>query len=157
MPNAPTAPAADDVNALLDAAHVPLAVSAASAALAGAGVAVALLGAQNLTLVSWYGAYALFPWSLIAAGAGAIFVASKLMHARRWTLWPAFALAVVLTLGSIGFFVMSSLAGLFTPLSVIGIGGGVAAIVFAALAIKPFRRVATTRRRLRDAGFDLDL
>lgn len=157
MPNAHTSPAADDVNALLDAARVPIAVSASAASLAGAGLVVALLGFQNLTLVSWVGSYALFPWSLIAVGAGAIFVAAKLMHARRWTLWPAFALAIVLTLGAVGFFAMSSLAGVFTPLSVIGIGGGITAIVFAALAIRPFRRIAHTRKRLRDLGFDLDL
>jgi hypothetical protein len=40
---------------------------------------------------------------------------------------------------------------------VIGVVGGVTAIVFCALAVGPFRRVAATRRRLRDAGFDLDL
>ena len=146
-----------DVNALLDAAHVPLAVSGAAAALAGAGLVVALLGAQNLTLVSWVGAYALVPWALLVTGAAAIAVAAKLMHARRWTLVPAFALAIVLTLGSIGFFAVSSAAGLFTPLSLLGVGGGVTAIVFVALAVRPFRRVAATRRRLRDAGFDLDL
>jgi len=155
----PTPPADDrsDVNALLDAAHVPLAVSAAAAALAGGGLVVALLGAQNLTLVSWVGGYALVPWALVVVGVAAIAVAAKLMHARRWTLVPALALAILLALGAIAFFVLSSTAGLFTPLGLIGIGGGVTAIVFCALAIKPFRRVAETRRRLRDAGFDLDL
>ena len=38
-----------------------------------------------------------------------------------------------------------------------GFLGGVCAIVFTAIAIGPFRRVAATRRRLREAGFDLDL
>ena len=160
MPNpAPTRGPDDsaDVNALLDAAHVPLAVSAAAAALAGAGLCVALMGAQNLTLISWVGGYAVVPWLLVAAGAGAIFVAAKLMHARRWTLWPAFALAVALTLGSLAFFALSSMAGLFSPLTILGVGGGVTAIVFVTLAIRPFGRVSATRRRLRDAGFDLDL
>ena len=146
-----------DVNALLDAAHVPLAVSAAAAALAGGGLVVALLGAQNLTLVTWVGTWAFVPWALVVAGATAIFVAAKLMHARRWTLAPALGLSILLALGSIGFFALSSLSGLFTPLSLIGVGGGVTAIVFCALAVGPFRRVAATRRRLRDAGFDLDL
>jgi hypothetical protein len=146
-----------DVNALLDAAHVPVAVSAAAASLAGAGLVVALLGAQNLTLVTWVGRYALVPWALVIVGAASIAVAAKLMHARRWTLVPMLVLSVLLTLGSIGFFALSSAAGVFTPLTLIGVGGGVTAIVFAALAITPFRRVAATRRRLRDAGFDLDL
>ena len=146
-----------EVNALLDAAHVPLAVSAAAAALAGAGLVVALLGLQNVTLVSWIGLYALLPWTLLLLGVAGIFVAAKLMHARRWTIAPALALAILLALGSIGFFVVASLSAVFTPLSLIGIGGGITAIVFVALAWKPFRRVADTRRRLRDAGFDLDL
>jgi hypothetical protein len=146
-----------DVNALLDAARVPLAVSAAAAALAGAGLVVALLGVQNVTLVSWIGVYALLPWALVAVGAAAIFVAAKLMHARRWTLGPAIALSILLALGSIGFFVVASLSAVFTPLSLIGVGGAVTAIVFVALAVRPFRRVTATRRRLRDAGFDLDL
>jgi hypothetical protein len=146
-----------DVNALLDAAHVPFAVSAAAASLAGAGLVVALLGAQNLTLVTWVGRYALAPWALLVVGALSLVVASKLMHARSWTLVPMLALPVVLTLGSLGFFALSSAAGVFTPLTLLGVGGGVTAIVFAALAVAPLRRVTATRHRLRDAGFDLDL
>jgi hypothetical protein len=108
MPTAETKPDdSADVNALLDAAHVPFAVSGAAASLAGAGLVVALLGAQNLTLVTWVGRYALAPWALLVVGATSIVVASKLMHARRWTLVPML--------------------------------------------------VTATRRRLRDAGFDLDL
>lgn len=156
-PPAPDSADSADVNALLDAARVPLAVSGAAAALAGGGLVVALIGAQNLTLVNWIGLYALVPWALLVIGAAAIFVATKLMHARGWTLVPAVALAILLAFGSIGFFVLSSAAGLFTPLSLLGIGGGVAAVVFVALAIKPLRRVAATRRRLRAVGFDLDL
>jgi hypothetical protein len=160
MPNAAPPATSDDsadVNALLDAAHVPLAVSAAAGALAGAGLVVALMGAQNLTLITWVGVFALVPWLLVAVGAAAIFVASKLMHARSWTLWPALALSIVLALGSIAFFAVSSMSGLFSPLTILGVGGGVTAIVFVTLAIRPFGRVSATRRRLRDAGFDLDL
>lgn len=146
-----------DVNALLDAARVPLVVSGAAAALAGAGLVVALLGVQNVTLVSWIGVYAMLPWTLVVLGAAGIFVAAKLMHARGWTLVPAFALAILMTAGAIGFFVVASMSSVFTPLSVIAVGGAITAIVFCALAVKPFRRVAATRRRLRDAGFDLDL
>ena len=160
MPPAAAAPPPTDdadVNALLDAAHVPLAVSGAAAALAAGGVVVGLLGAQNLTLVTWVGVYATVPWLLLAIGAASIFVAAKLMHARSWTLVPALALSALLALGAVGFFVLSSLSGVFSPLVVIAIAGGVVAIVFSALAIGPFRRVAATRRRLKQAGYDLDL
>src|SRR5262249_38648335 len=149
---APNPSGTDDVNALLDAAHVPLAVSAAAAALAGAGLAVALMGVQNVTLIHWVEGYAVVPWLLVALGARALSVAAKLMHARRWTLWPAFVPAVLLPLGSLAFFALSSMSGLFSPLTILGVGGGVTAIVFVSLAIKPFGRVAATRRRLRDAG-----
>jgi hypothetical protein len=159
MPTPAAPPPTDDadVNLLLEAAHVPLSVSAAAAALAAGGVVVGLLGAQNLTLVTWIGIYALVPWLLLALGAAAIVVAAKLMHARRWTLVPALALSALMALGAIGFFVISSLSGVFSPLGLIAIAGGVVAIVFTALAIGPFRRVTATRRRLKQAGYDLDL
>lgn len=159
MPTPAAPPPTDDadVNALLDAAHVPLSVSAAAAALAAGGVVIGLLGAQNLTLVTWIGVYALVPWLLVALGVAAVLVAAKLMHARRWTLVPALALSSLIALGAIGFFVISSLSGVFSPLGLIAIAGGVVAIVLSAIAIGPFRRVAATRRRLKQAGYDLDL
>lgn len=146
-----------EVNALLDAARIPFAISAAAVALAAAGLIVGLLGLQNVTLVSWIGAYATLPWLLVTVGAAGIGVAARLMHARRWSLAAGLAVAITLALGSIVFFVVASLAGVFTPLSVLGIGGGITAIVLVALAVRPFRRLLAIRRRLRAAGFDLDL
>ena len=159
MPTPAAPPPTDDadVNALLDAAHVPFAVSGAAAALAAGGVVIGLVGAQNLTLVTWVGVYALVPWLLVALGAASIVVAAKLMHARRWTLVPALGLSSLNALAAIGFFVLSSLSGVFSPLGLIAIAGGVVAIVFSALAVGPFRRVTATRQRLKRAGYDLDL
>jgi len=148
---------AANVNELLDAARVPLAVSVAAAALAGAGLIVGLVGLQNLTLVTWLGNYVAMPWTLLVAGAAALFVASKLMHARRGSLAAGLAVSIVLAVGSVVFLVLASAAGLFTPLAVLGIVGGIAAVVLVAVAIPPFRRLAALRRRLRDAGFDVDL
>ena len=87
-----------DVNALLDAARVPLSVSAAAAALALGGLMVGLVGAQNLTLVTWVGIWATVPWAMLAVGVASVAVASKLMHARGWTLVPAMALSILLAL-----------------------------------------------------------
>ena len=107
--------------------------------------------------MTWIGVWSAVPWALLVVGAAAVGVAAKLMHARRWTLVPALALSVLLTLGAVGFFVLCSSSGVFTPIGLLAIAGGVCAIVFTSLAIGPFRRVAATRRRLREAGFDLDL
>jgi hypothetical protein len=146
-----------DVNALLDAAHVPISVSAAAGALAGAGLIVALVGVQNVTLVRWVGIWALVPWSLVALGAGSVGVAAKLMRARGWTLPLGLGLAITLTLASIGFLVLAFVSGAFSPLTILAAGGGIAAIVLTTLALGPFRQVAAARRRLREAGYDLDL
>lgn len=154
---APPAPDTDEVNALLDAARVPFAVSAAAVALAAAGLVEALLGLQNLTLVTWVGGWSFLPWLLLVAGAAGIAVAARLMHARRGSLAAGLGAAVVLALGAIGFFVVASLSGVFTPLALLGIGGGITALVLVLLAVRPFGRLAETRRRLRAAGYDLDL
>jgi hypothetical protein len=155
----PAAPASADahVNALLDEARIPGLVKAAAVALAGAGLTVALLGVQNLTLVHWLGRWILVPLALVAAGALGIGVAAKLVRARRWTVTAALATAGLLIVGTLGFFVVGALAGVFSLLCMVGFAGGVAALVLAILAVKPFQRLMVTRAKLRDAGFDLDL
>ncbi len=155
--SAADAPAHDDVNALLDGARVPFAVSGAAAALAAAGLVVGLVGVQNVTLVSWAGAWAAIPWSLVALGAAALAVAAKLMRARSWSLAAGLGLSIALALAAVAFLVLAFVAGAFSPLTIFAIVAAVAAVVFTALAVRPFRAVAATRRRLRDAGFDLDL
>jgi hypothetical protein len=147
----------DVVNSLLDAARMPTAISASAIALAASGLVTALVGVQNLTLVTWIGNYYFLPLSLVAVGVGAIFVAAKFYRARAWALVAAMVAALALTLGSIGFVVVATMSGVFSPLAIFAVGGAVAAIVLTALAIAPFRRLRATRRRLRDHGFDLDL
>ena len=151
------AAAAPDVNALLDRARIPVAVKGAAIANAGAGLVVALLGVQNLTLVHWLGAWLVLPLALVAVGAAGIVVGAQLVRGRRWTLTAGLAMTALLALGSLGFFVVGELAGVFSFLSVFGFGGGIAAFVLTLLAVKPFRALMDTRARLRDAGFDLDL
>jgi hypothetical protein len=145
------------VNALLDEARIPPLVKAAAIALAAAGLTVALLGVQNLTLVRWLGPWILLPLALVAAGALAIAVAAKLVRGRRWTVRAALATAGLLIVGTLGFFVVGVLAGVYSLLCMLGFGGGVAALVLSILAVKPFQRLMATRAQLRDAGFDLDL
>src|SRR5262249_27247582 len=145
------------VNALLDEARIPVLVKAAADALAGAGLTVALLGVQNLTLVHWLGAWILLPLGLVAAGALGIGVGTKLVRGRRWSLAAALAMAGALIASTLGFFIVGVLAGVYSLLCMFGFGGGVAALVLAILAVPPFRRLMVTRAKLRDAGFDLDL
>lgn len=147
----------DEVNELLDEARVPLAIKAASIALAAAGLLVGLLGLQNLTLLHWAGAYAFIPASLLLFGVIAIGVAAKLVRARSWSLMAALASAALLALGATGFFMLSTMSGVFTLLAVLGVGAGITALVMTVLAIGPFRRLLATRARLREAGYDLDL
>jgi hypothetical protein len=145
------------VNALLDEARIPALVKAAAIALAAAGLTVALLGVQNLTLVHWLGAWILLPLSLVAAGALGIGVAARLVRGRRWMVQAALATAGLLIVGTLGFFVVGVLAGVYSLLSMLGFAGGIAALVLAILAVQPFQRLMATRAKLREAGFDLDL
>jgi hypothetical protein len=146
-----------DVNALFDEARVPNSVKGAAAAVAGAGLAVALMGVQNLLLVHWLGVWMLIPFVLLALGSAGIAVGAKLLHARRWSLKAGVAASIVLILTSLGFLVLGFLSGVFSMFSLLGLGAGVAALVLTILAMSPFSRLMTTRLKLKQAGFDLDL
>jgi len=134
-----------------------LALKSASIALAGAGLLIALLGLQNLTLIHWTGSYVMVPAALLGLGVAGIGVAAKLVRGRAWTLAAALACSGLLAFAATGFFVLSVMSGLFTLLTLMGLGAGVTAAVLTVLAIGPFRRLIDTRRKLRDHGYDLDL
>ena len=146
-----------DVNALFDEARVPSSVKGAAAAVAGAGLAVALMGVQNLLLVHWLGVWMLIPFVLLALGSAGVAVGAKLLHARRWSLKAGLAASIVLISTSLGFLVLGFLSGVFSMFSLLGLGAGVAALVLTILAMEPFARLMTTRGKLKQAGFDLDL
>ena len=146
-----------DVNALLDEARIPLAIKAASIALGAAGLLVALFGVQNLVLVHWIDVWAVLPYVLIALGVAGIGVAAKLVRARSWTLAAGLVVSALLAASSAGFFGLSVISGVFGSLSVLAVAASVTALVLTAIAVGPFRRLAATRRKLRDAGYDLDL
>jgi hypothetical protein len=146
-----------EVNALLDAARIPLSITAASIALAGAGLVVALVGLQNMTLIRWAGTWKVLPYALLIVGAAGIAVGAKLVRARGWSLSAALVVSSLLALGATFFFMLASMSGLFTLLALIGLGAGITALVMTVLAVGPFRRLRATRVKLRDAGFDLDL
>jgi hypothetical protein len=147
----------DEINALLDRAHIPTSVKTAAAALALTGLACGMLGVQNLTLVHWLGAWIIPPLVLLVGGAAALVVGAKLMHARRWSLWAALVTSSVLSLGCVAFLVLSVMSGVFSSIAVLAACGAVIALVLTAVAVGPFRGLQATRARLRDAGYDLDL
>lgn len=151
--------ATDDqaINALLDQAHIPTTVKTAAAALALTGLAAAMLGLQNLTLVQWAGAFVVGPIALLGFGAASIAVAAKLMHARSWSLAAALASSALLSLGCLGFLVLSVLSGVFSSIAVLAAAGAITALVLTLIAAGPFAGLMATRARLRDAGYDLDL
>jgi hypothetical protein len=146
-----------DVNALLDEAHIPFLLKAASISLGAAGLLVALVGVQNVTLIQWAGLWQVAPWGLVALGALGIFVAAKLVRGRAWTLPGAVAASIVLVLAGVGFLGLAVSSGLFASLHVMAACAAVTALVFSVLAITPFRKLLAVRRKLRSAGFDLDL
>jgi hypothetical protein len=148
---------APDVNALLDEARIPFALKAAAIAMAASGLTTALVGLQNVTMATWIGGWWILPAALIGVGVVAIGVAAKLVRGRSWSLGAGLGAAALLALGSTGFFMVASMSGLFSLLALIGVGGGITALVMTVLAIGPFRRLMRTRVRLREAGYDLDL
>jgi FtsH-binding integral membrane protein len=145
------------VDALLDRARIPTTIKAAAITLALAGLMCAIWGVQNVTLVRWVGLYAVGPWALMVLGAAGIGVSAKLVRARRWALGAGIASAVALLVTSLVFFILSGLSGVYTMLSVMGAAASISAVIFTVLAAGPFRELMETRRRLRDAGYDLDL
>jgi hypothetical protein len=149
-------PDKNDVNQLLEAAKVPGLVLAAAIALAGSSVMVGLVGLQNVLLVSWRGAYAALPYTLLALAAFGLVVASKQHRGRAWSLSAGLALAIVLTVAMLGSAGLSLASGVFSLLGMLAVPCTIAAIVIQAIALRPFAELVATRRRLRQSGFDLD-
>jgi len=152
-------PPADDerISRLLDEARVPGPVKAASISLSLTSLLVIVLAVQNVTLIRWAGDYAIAPWALAGLGVLALIVGAKQWRARSWTRGAGLLLALLLAAGTSGFFIVSVTAGLYTLLSVVVAAATVVALVMQVLAIGAFARLAATRRRLREAGYDLDL
>ena len=146
-----------DPEELLKAAQVPQMVITATIALAFTALGVGLVGVQNLTLVQWRPPWNLFPWVLTALGAACVVVAAKLHRARAWTLPVALPLTIVTALAVVGFFIFALLSGVFSLLGVIAAPIAVLTVVLEGLALAPFRELIALRRKLKQAGYDLDL
>ena len=150
-------PNAQVIDGLLDQASVPLAVKASSISLGAAGLLIALVGLQNLTLVHWLGSWVVIPQLLLGVGAFGIVVAAKLVRGRSWTLAAGLASSLSLAAGGVAMFVLSTLSGILTSLGLLALAAGITALILNILGIGAFRRLITARRRLREAGYDLDL
>ena len=146
-----------DVNELLDQAKVPTAVKGAAIALGAGGLLVALVGLQNLVLVSWIGWFAAVPIALLALGVVGIGVAASLVRARAWSLNASLALAGLLSVGCIGYFAVALMSGVFAWLTILALGGAITALVLAILAVNPFKKLMVVRSELRYHGYDLNL
>lgn len=146
-----------ELNALFDEARVPQSVKGAAAAVAGSGLVVALMGVQNLVLVHWLGLWMLVPIALVLVGSAGVGIGARLLRARRGSLQAGLAASIVIIVASLGFLVLGVFSGVFSMFSLFGFGGGITALVLSILALKPFERLMSTRRKLKQAGFDLDL
>lgn len=145
-----------ETNALIEQAAPPSEVKAAGGVLAGIGLLVVAVGLQTVLLPSSYWLVVLSAWTMLIAGAGAIYVGLKLWRGRDWTLEPAFIGAGFMLVGSGLFCAWSFAHGLFSLLALLAVAGGAVALVFVALAVAPFKRMRKLRAQLRQRGIDMD-
>ena len=147
----------DNGDELLLAARIPKLVITSAILLALAAAFVGLVALQNLAFVTWRGSFALMPYGLLVLAVAGLFVASKLHRARGWSLGAGLAVGALLVLSSGGFFVLSILSGMLSPLALLAVPTALAALVVEVLAARPFSELTARRTRLKKAGFDLDL
>jgi hypothetical protein len=152
MSNEPPA----DPDELMKAALVPPMVVTASIGLALSCAAVGLVGLQNVTLVQWRFPWMAIPWTLVAVAVAGLYVASKLYRGRSWTLPAALAVSILMALGSIGFLVLSIFNGVLSLLGAIAVPTVVVTLVLEGIAWPSFQELTRMRKKMREAGFDLD-
>jgi MFS family permease len=145
-----------DPDELMKAAVVPPMVVTSSIGLAFSCAAVGLVGLQNVTLVQWRFPWMVIPWALVAVAVGGLYVASKLYRGRSWTLPAALALTILMTLGAVGFLILSILSGVLSLLGGIAVPVVVLTLVLEGIAWGPFTELTARRKKMREAGFDLD-
>lgn len=147
----------EDLDALLDQIHVPKEVRAAGAALLLEAAFVGLFALQNLVFVRWFGWYGYVPVALFGPVVAAGFAGMGLVRARPWSLRAAIASGGLLLVADATWVALIYRSGIVSLLGIATAGGGVLAFLFVLSAARPFARVASVRRRLRDAGYDVDL
>ncbi len=152
----PAAPP-EDIDALLDQIAVPKEVRAAGAALLLEAAFVGLFAVQNLAFVHWYGWYGYVPVALLAPVVAAVLAGVGLVRARPWSLRAATVSGGLLLAADATWVYLIYDSGIVSPLGIATAVGGLLAFLFVLSAARPFAKVASVRRRLREAGYDVDL
>ncbi len=147
----------EDIDALLDQIQVPKEVRAAGAALLLAAAFVGLFALQNLVFVHWFGWYGCVPVALLLPVVAAALAGVGLVRARPWSLRAALASSGLLLVADGAWVILIYRSGIVSPLGIASAGGGALALLFVLAAARPFAKVAAVRRRLREAGYDVDL
>ncbi len=156
-PSTPPTARPEDIDALLDQIGVPKEVRAAGAALLLEAAFVGLFAVQNLAFVRWYGWYGYVPIALLVPVVASAVAGVGLVRARAWSLRAALAAGGVLLAADAAWVVLLYDGGIVSPLGIATVAGGLLAFLFVLSAARPFARVASVRRRLRQAGYDVDL
>ena len=129
-------------------------IKTAAYGLAGAGFLVATVGLQTL-LIGGQTIVKVCAYAMLIGGVLSIALSTRLMRGKAWTLSPAIALALVLSIGSGTFFVWSFTQGVVSLLALLAVGGGLTAAILVGLAIGPFGRMLRARKTLRERGIDV--
>ncbi len=144
------------VNVLLDEIKVPVPVQGAALTLGLQGLLLIALALQHLVFAGGRGIWGIAAVVLVVVGVAAAAIAVKLYRARAWAWGTALGLAVITVLGSGAWFVVMVLAGVISLLALATVGGALVTTLFVAVTGGAFNRVITARRRLREAGWDVD-
>jgi hypothetical protein len=146
-----------EIDALLDQIKVPSAVRLAGGILAVEALFVALFAFQSVALITWRGNLWMAPAALFAPALAALVAAVGLTRARQWSLKAALLAGAVLLVADGAWLLLMFSSGVFSLLGIATVGGCLVSLLFAFLAMEPFAQVAAARRKLREAGYDVDL
>ena len=152
----PTPPAAPD-DADLAAAAPNTLVRVASGLVMAAGLATALVGVQNLVGFEMFGLYFAMLVGLLVLGAAAIAIGWIHGKARAWAALASLAMAILLTLGSMAWLIVSLLGGGISMMAFFAVALSGIATMVVPFSVGPCRRATAARAKLRAAGLDLGL
>lgn len=122
-----------------------------------AGLAVALVGVQNLVGFRITGGYFAMLVGLVVLGVVAIGVGWVHGKARAWAALASLVIAVLMLLAAGTWLVVSFMGGGLSVMALGAVGLSGVAVVIVPFSLGPSRRATEAQTRLRDAGMDLGL
>ena len=131
-------------------------VRSATTCLMLAGFITLLTGAQMVTSVRFNSVLLqLSLYTMIVAGAAAMYLGIRLYRMRAWAAQGGAGLAALLALGMSAWLLFSFSNGLFSCVALFAPPFAIAAAIFCYKSIPAARRASEIRQRLQDAGIEL--